>query len=207
MMRHRKTSPVGLALGIGIAACCCVPVAAETPAKPDAAQSTSVQPDEARTDRIRIEYVAPKNPAHQKVYDLVKEHRALETLQEIVDRMPGGPTPAGFSPSDTVIGQFFYAAAHELGHASFDLLDVPVFGGEEDAADQFATYIMLQFGQERARRLIGGAAYSYSAFVKGRENKPDVTLPLLAFSSNHGPPEQRFYNMLCIAYGSDELCR
>jgi hypothetical protein len=30
-----------------------------------------------------------------------------------------------------------------------------------------------------------------------------VTLPLLAFSSNHGSPEERFYNLLCIAYGSD----
>lgn len=249
MSRHRWTSSVGLAAVIGIAACCCMPVAAEAQAKPDALPPASRQsePDEAHTNRIRIEYVAPKNPAHQKVYERLKERRALETLQqifapfrfpldvtirtvgcdgvsnawydrqglnpiislcyeylqEIVDRMPSGPTPAGFSPDDTVIGQFFYAAAHELGHASFDLLDVPVFGREEDAADQFATYIMLQFGPERARRLIGGAAYSYSAFIKDYKNKPNVTLPLLAFSSNHGSPEERFYNMLCMAYGSD----
>jgi hypothetical protein len=212
-----------------------------------APQSTPAEPDEQpRTNRIRIEYVPPTNPAHQKVYELIKERHALETLQqvfapfrfpldvtiktvgcgvsnawydrqgkkpiislcyeylqEIVDNMPAGTTPAGFSPTDTVVGQFFYAATHELGHASFDLLDVPVFGREEDAADQFAAYIMLQFGKDRARRLIGGAAYSYAGFIKGYKDKPNVTLPLLAFSSNHGSPEERFYNLLCIAYGSD----
>jgi hypothetical protein len=62
---------------------------------------------------------------------------------------------------------------------------------------------MLQFGKDRARRLIGGAAYSYAEFIKGYKDKPNVTLPLLAFSSNHGSPEERFYNLLCIAYGSD----
>jgi hypothetical protein len=28
-------------------------------------------------------------------------------------------------------------------------------------------------------------------------------LPLAAFSSDHGQPEQRFYNLVCIAYGYD----
>lgn len=211
------------------------------------AQPAPAQPEEARTNRVHIEYVPPKNPAHQKLYESVKERRPLETLQqifapfrfpldvtlrtvgcdgvsnawydrqgkqpiislcyeylqEILDKMPTGTTPAGFSPSDAVHGQLFYAAAHEFGHASFDLLDVPVFGREEDAADQFAAYIMLQFGKDRARRLIGGAAYSYAGFIKGYKDKPNVTLPLLAFSSNHGSPEERFYNLLCIAYGSD----
>jgi hypothetical protein len=30
-----------------------------------------------------------------------------------------------------------------------------------------------------------------------------VTLPLTAFSSDHGAPEQRFFNLVCIAYGYD----
>ena len=28
-------------------------------------------------------------------------------------------------------------------------------------------------------------------------------MPLLTFSSDHGAPEQRFYNLLCLAYGYD----
>ena len=39
---------------------------------------------------------------------------------------------------------------HETGHAVFDLMDVPVFGREEDAADQMAAFIALQFGTANA---------------------------------------------------------
>jgi hypothetical protein len=34
-------------------------------------------------NRIKVEYVAVKNPEHQKLYDLLKERRALEALQQI----------------------------------------------------------------------------------------------------------------------------
>src|SRR6516162_6765143 len=35
-------------------------------------------------------------------------------------------------------------------------LRMPIFGSAEDAADNFATYIILQFGKNQARRLIVG---------------------------------------------------
>ena len=46
---------------------------------------------------------------------------------------------------------------HEAGHALFDLLEVPLLGREEDAADQLAAYYVLQFPKEIKRRLILGA--------------------------------------------------
>jgi hypothetical protein len=196
---------------------------------------------DAQSKRIGIEYELPKNPAHRPLYEMLKEHRVLERLQEIfspfqlpieltfktvgcdgvsnawysrptvticyeylaeIQRdMPKETTPAGVTPADAVLGQFFYAIAHEVGHAMFDLLNVPVFGHQEDAADQFAGYIILQFGKADARRLILGAAHSYSKYVKN----PTVTAPLTAFSDEHGPPAQRFYNLLCLAYGADPV--
>ena len=75
---------------------------------------------------------------------------------------------------------------------------------EEDAADLFATYVMLQFRNNQARKFLGGAAYSYMEFIQAGKDKPNVTVPLLAFSSDHGTPEERFYNLLCITYGSDQ---
>ncbi|MFZ1105261.1 MAG: DUF4344 domain-containing metallopeptidase, partial [Hyphomicrobiaceae bacterium] len=122
-----------------------------------------------------------------------------EYLDEIAKSMPKETTEAGIAPADAVLGQLFYVAAHEMGHAVFDLLDVPLFGRPEDAADQFAAYMMLQFGKDEARRLIGGAAYSYSSVVQS----PKHVVPLEAFSSAHGAPAQRFYNLLCMAYGAD----
>jgi hypothetical protein len=184
---------------------------------------------EVQTNQMRVEYVPPTNPAHQALYELLKEKRALEKLQEIFSpfrlpveltlrtvgcdgvsnawyhlpavsvcyeylneiwqAMPKSTTPAGITPADAVMGQFFYVFAHEMGHAMFDILRVPIFGNAEDAADHFATYIMLQFGKDQARRLITGAALSYKQYVMG----PQVTAPLVAFSDAHSAPAQRFF--------------
>jgi hypothetical protein len=86
-----------------------------------------------------------------------------------------------------------------MGHAVFDLLDVPIFGRPEDAADQFAAYILLRIGKQDARRLIEGAAYMYKDYV----GRPTVTVPVTAFADVHGAPMQRFYDLLCIGYGAD----
>jgi hypothetical protein len=86
---------------------------------------------------------------------------------------------------------------HETGHAVFDQLKVPVLGREEDAADLFSAYIILQLGKEGARRLILGSAYQYKADVVS----PQV--PLTKYADEHGIPAQRFFNVLCIAYGAD----
>src|SRR4029077_7435609 len=122
---------------------------------------------------------------------------------EYVDDIDKGvrkETHDGITHSDGVLGQFIYTVAHEMGHALFDTLNVPLFGRPEDAADEFATYMMLSFGKQEARRLIHGAAYGYKDYVRN----PQVTVPLHAFSDAHGAPMQRFYNLLCIAYGADQ---
>jgi Putative metallopeptidase len=195
--------------------------------------------DDNRPDRILIEYVPPKNPEHQKIYETLKAHHALEKLQEIfspfklpidvtiktvgcdgVDNAwyqrptlticyeyldsilktaPQETSPAGITRQDAMIGQFFYVVGHEMGHCMFDLLNVPLFGRPEDAADEFSTYLMLKLGKDQARRLIGGAAYTYKEYVDIKK----VAVPQTAFADVHGAPMQRLYNMLCIAYGAD----
>ena len=126
-----------------------------------------------------------------------------EYLQEIRDKLPKESTAEGIEPHDALAGQLMFAVMHEFGHAAYDLYNVPIFGRQEDAADQFATYVMLQFGGEKAQRLIKGAAYSYNGFIKDLKDKPKVTVPMAAFSSDHGAPEERFYNLACISYGYD----
>jgi hypothetical protein len=122
-----------------------------------------------------------------------------ELLSLISQPLPKDVTWAGITSEDAAVGQFLYIAGHEVGHAVFDLLKVPLFGSDEDAADQFSSYLMLRLGQDQARRLISGAAYYF------RRNLQDqnVTLKLKAFSSSHSQPQQRFYNLLCMAYGAD----
>ena len=126
-----------------------------------------------------------------------------EYLKSVREMLPKETTPEGITPREALMGQFLFTAAHEFGHAVFDIYNLPVLGRQEDAADEFATYFLLQFGGERAHRLIRGAAYAYYDYVQKNKDKPKVTLPIAAFSSDHGTPEQRFYNLVCIAYGAD----
>ena len=112
-----------------------------------------------------------------------------EYLRSIYDMMPKGPTAEGITPREAFTGQLLFAIAHEFGHAAFDIYNVPVLGRQEDAADQFATHFLLNFGGPLAKRLIWGAAYSYNDYMKHlKDDKPRVTLPITAFASDHGAP-------------------
>jgi putative metallopeptidase DUF4344 len=122
-----------------------------------------------------------------------------EYLVDIIKSMPDKTTPQGITQADAVIGQFGYVLAHEMGHALFDILDVPLLGQAEDAADKFAAYMMLLLGKDQAHRFILGAAYSYAIYLRN----PRVTVSLTAFADAHGAPMQRYYNLLCLAYGAD----
>jgi putative metallopeptidase DUF4344 len=122
-----------------------------------------------------------------------------EYLNDIWKNAPEKTTPAGVAPVDALIGPFVDVFLHEAGHAVFASLQIPLFGREEDAADQFSTYVMLKLDRDEARRLILGSAYQY----KGDLSSPSVTVERQAFADEHGTSAQRFYNLLCTAYGAD----
>jgi hypothetical protein len=192
-----------------------------------------------RPDRIDIAYSEPKSAANQPVYKLLKEHRVLEKIRELLrplrlphrlllqtmdcdgisnawsneenvtvcyeyvndiwKNVPEHTTPSGVAPIDAMIGPLLDVFLHEAGHATFRSLKIPLFGRNEDAADQFSTYLMLRFDKEEARRLILGSAYQY----KGDLASPTLTVKQQNFADEHGTPAQRFFNLLCTAYGSD----
>jgi len=210
-------------------------------------QSIFVNADRKQTNRLRVEYVPPKNPEHAPVFELLKATHKLETTQRLFspfrltvdltvrtlgcdgmvnawyEREESRPTvnicyeylhtilqyaPAetsafGATRVDALLGQFLFLVAHEIGHALFDIFEIPVFGREEDAADQIAAYFLLQLGKERIHGLVAGAAHAYTGYMKDFAQNPKVAIPLQAFSSNHGSPEERFYNLLCMAYGAE----
>ena len=125
-----------------------------------------------------------------------------ELVKHILGLLPK-ETTAGITADDAKIGQVLWLTLHEVGHAVFDIFQVPIFGHEEDAADNFATYVMLQF--EEARRLIGGAAWAWSAYMREYKSNPVVQVRLATFASDHGQPQERFYNLLCLAFGSNRV--
>jgi len=204
------------------------------------------QTSSLQSDRVSIAYIPPDDVQYQEVYDLLRGHRVLEKVQEILsplrspeeltiktteckevnswykrenfkptvticyeflkrilETLPSENNPDGVRPADAAVGQFFWVTLHEVGHATFDILDVPIFGHEEDAADNFATYIMLQFGEGQAHRLIAGAAWAWRAYLGDYKKNPVVPLRLSAFGSDHGLPQERFYNLVCLSFGAD----
>ena len=74
-------------------------------------------------------------------------------------------------------------------------LNTPIWGREQDAADKLAAFLMMQFGDKTARKLITGAAYFFEA--------SDHTWSGVDFSDERGTEAQRYYNYLCMAYGFD----
>jgi len=134
-------------------------------------------------------------------YDRDKATMCYEYVDLIQRHAPKIATPGGVQRGDSIVGAVIDTLFHESGHAVFDLLDIPVMGREEDAADFFSIYLMLQFPAPDARRLIEGIAFNMGS--EAREDFTDRPAPQ-KFAGPHGPNVQRHYNVLCLAYAANQ---
>ena len=123
-----------------------------------------------------------------------------EYVELIQQHAPKVGTPRGLMPADAMVGAIIDTFLHEVGHAVIDMLEIPVLGREEDAADFFSAYILVQFAPDDAHRLIQGVGFMMASEAKAALAKPQT---LKTFAGAHGLPAQRHYNLLCIAYGSN----
>jgi Putative metallopeptidase len=130
------------------------------------------------------------NAFYSRSVGLVLCYEYIEFMEGLA---PKETTPEGFTRAEGIAGAFVEVTLHELGHAVFDNLDVPVFGREEDAADQMAGFLMLQFSPDLALLTVKGAAWSYLSQERAWADSK--------FSDEHGTERQRFYNYLCLGYG------
>ena len=96
------------------------------------------------------------------------------------------------------MGSTAWTFYHELGHGLIDIFKIPLTGKNEDAADQISTYILLKAGDEGEKAAMSGAEDFY------REASEDKDLDDLALADTHSLDKQRFYNIMCWVYGTDE---
>jgi hypothetical protein len=86
---------------------------------------------------------------------------------------------------------------HETAHALIDQYNLPITGNEEDAADRCSAFINLHELGEDGVAAVYAAAEAFAIESKhdpnGRKNLAD----------EHLLQEQRFYNSLCMIYGSN----
>lgn len=119
-------------------------------------------------------------------YELIEQYeedfRTIEKSQKKVDEMV----------EDTLVQTLF----HELGHCLIDVWELPATGREEDAVDQLATILVLDGSPEGSRSAIN-AARQFE--IASRDEDPEDML----FWDEHSFSKTRFYDMLCLVYGSN----
>ena len=86
---------------------------------------------------------------------------------------------------------------HEIAHALIDKYKLPIIGNEEDAADRCAAYINLEeLGEQGVKAVLAAAdAFAIESKAAAGANRNMADEHLLG--------EQRFYNSLCMIYGSN----
>ncbi len=93
-----------------------------------------------------------------------------------------------------VIGATLFGFYHELGHALIHQLELPAMGREEDSADQIATLLLMEAGDDGVGMALSGA-YWFHLQQKAGNQTP--------FWDEHAFDGQRYYNILCLIYGAD----
>jgi putative metallopeptidase DUF4344 len=129
------------------------------------------------------------------------KYHAIHLCYEFVDKLakakPDNATADGVTPAQAFGGTLVGMLLHETGHAVADMLKVPVFGREEDAADQIAEFVALQFDEELAETVTKGSGWYWLA---------DATSGIMYFNEYadvHSTGFERFLNYLCLGYGRD----
>ncbi len=91
-----------------------------------------------------------------------------------------------------------FAFLHEIGHALIDTYNLPITGSEEDAADRCSSFINLtELGEDGVNAVLA-AADAFSIESKNTSSNKR------SLADEHLLQEQRFYNSLCMIYGSNK---
>ena len=161
-------------------------------------QDLTVSTEECPDVRINSDY----NPAKHYIR-ICYEYLSMVENETAVppDRLPplyalaGAGLMPGFSRDEIIIGGFIFVLLHETGHAVFDIQGVPRLGHEEDAADEIAGFMMLQFGKDPALNMVKGAI--------NVDHEMDVSRQFntLLMADVHSLDIQRYENILCLGLG------
>jgi len=122
-----------------------------------------------------------------------------EYVELIQRHSPTVATPGGVQRADAIVGAIIDTILHEAGHGIIDILDIPVLGREEDAADSFAVVNALKMASVFTERVLIEAAKGW--ILAGKRDKKQGKP--LAFYDEHGLDLQRAYNVVCFMVGSD----
>lgn len=90
-----------------------------------------------------------------------------------------------------------FAFLHEIAHALIYSYKLPVTGSEEEAADRCSSFINIEELGEEGVRAVEAAAQAFRIESKQKKDRPA--------SDEHLLEEQRYFNSVCMLYGSDAV--
>ncbi|WP_299013238.1 DUF4344 domain-containing metallopeptidase [uncultured Photobacterium sp.] len=104
---------------------------------------------------------------------------------------------SGISEEQAALDTLLHTLLHELGHAFVADNNIPVLGKEEDAVDNFATVLLLNYIESGDEVAISAAdLFAY-------EDQQIEAFDSLDFIDEHSLDIQRYYYTLCLIYGSN----
>jgi hypothetical protein len=103
-------------------------------------------------------------------------------------------TDAEWYVRDVMLAIFY----HELGHALIDVMQLPVLGLEEDAADVLSVVMIdrLWDAESSEAKVAAAANFWWTSAVETAEAGYEP-----AFWGVHSPDERRYFTYLCLYYG------
>lgn len=114
----------------------------------------------------------------------------LELMQSMAETLEG-QFEDDEATTDALAGAFIAVLLHEAGHALVDVLELPVTGREEDAVDQLSAWLLIE--ADDVASVLGAAATYYTDGEAGDDE----------FADEHSLDRQRYFNLVCWAYGSN----
>ena len=125
---------------------------------------------------------------------------AITMCYELMEHFYASFRSSGVSERDSYSQMFDavrFVFLHEIAHALIDKYKLPIIGNEEDAADRCSAYINLEeLGQDGVKAILAAAeAFDIESKRTAGAKKNMADEHLLG--------EQRYYNALCMVYGSN----
>lgn len=117
----------------------------------------------------------------------------IAQIEQLAPRSPVALEQGEVTREEAINGPVVQGLLHEVAVAVFDLLDVPVWGRKNDAADRLAAFVMVQFGPDVAWNTIVGTAWFLAS----------NTTETPTFSDVREVVAQRYYTTLCVALGAE----